>query len=142
MKPISTKTHGMLDYTTGAAMTVLPMMIDCSPATTALLESNGALAGAYSVLTDYELGLVRALPMPAHLAIDAFAGATLLGAAALMTNERPPIRALLAGLGLFEIAAAFMTETEPRDNTRRRRSSSNRQRRSPAGRPMEAATAR
>jgi hypothetical protein len=122
MKPISTKTHGIIDYTTGATMSALPFMMECSPATRALLESNAAAAGVYSMLTDYELGLLKLLPMQAHLVIDAIAGAGLLGAAAVMTSERPQVRAVLAGLGLFGIATAFLTESEPQQSRSRGRS--------------------
>jgi hypothetical protein len=41
------------------------------------LQLAGARATAYSLLTDYELGLVRMPPMPAHLALDAMSGALL-----------------------------------------------------------------
>ena len=40
------------------------------------LAGTGAIA--YSLLTDYELGLMRLLHMPAHLALDAMSGALLV----------------------------------------------------------------
>jgi hypothetical protein len=41
------------------------------------LRLAGGGATAYSLITDYELGLVRLLPMPVHLALDAMSSALL-----------------------------------------------------------------
>jgi hypothetical protein len=78
-----------------------------------VLEAAGIGAGVYSAMTDYERGMVKVLPMEAHLALDALSGAGLMTAAVLLDDERPTVRAMLAGLGAFEIAVASMTATEP-----------------------------
>ena len=104
----------------------------------AALELDRAMGGVLSemiVNAEFRGRIHEVLPMPAHLAIDAIAGAGLLGAAALMTSERPQVRAVLAGLGLFEVAAAFLTEPEPRrDGRGRGRNGSNSRRRRSTGR--------
>jgi hypothetical protein len=41
------------------------------------LQLAGGGATAYSLLTDYELGAMKLLPMPIHLALDAASGALL-----------------------------------------------------------------
>jgi hypothetical protein len=46
-----------------------------------------------------------------HLTLDALSGGMLLGAAAILEGEDPRDRAVLAGVGLFEIVAALSTET-------------------------------
>lgn len=121
MTRISTKTHGTLDYITGATMTALPHMLGSTTAASRLLETAGAGAAAYSMMTDYERGLVRALPMQAHLALDIMSGVTLATFGMMMNEEKPQTRAALIGLGLFEIATAMMTEPEPADKRHGRR---------------------
>ena len=112
MTRISTKTHGLLDYIVGGALTMLPQVVPCTKATARVLEAAGVGAGVYSTMTDYERGMVKVLPMEAHLALDALSGAGLITAAVLLDDERPAVRAMLAGLGAFEIAVASMTSTE------------------------------
>lgn len=79
MRKISTKTHGMLDYLTGATLLAAPktLGLDDVPASARVLRMAGAGAMAYSLITDYELGALKVLPMPAHLALDAASGMLL-----------------------------------------------------------------
>ena len=109
---ISTKTHGLLDYFVGPALAALPQVLDCNKTTARVLRAAGVGAAAYSMLTDYERGVVKALPMEAHLTLDALSGASLITAAMLLNDETPQNRALLAGIGAFEIAMASMTSTQ------------------------------
>src|SRR5215207_9686492 len=108
MHRMSTKTHGLIDYLTGAALMIVPGFMNGTARTRALLQSSGAAALAYSAMTNYERGLVKLLPMRAHLALDALSGATLVTAAGMMEEEDPGVRTALLGVGLFEIAAAAM----------------------------------
>jgi len=79
MRIISTKTHGAIDYLTGAGLLAAPSLLGISdePAAARTLRAAGLAATAYSVLTDYEFGLVRVIPMPVHLAMDAASGVLL-----------------------------------------------------------------
>ena len=113
MMRISTKTHGIIDYVAGSMLTVLPEILKTGPLARMLFRSAGVGAGVYSMTTDYEMGVVKALPMQAHLALDAASGVTMLGAAALLDDETTSTRLAMAGVGLFEIFAALTTETEP-----------------------------
>ena len=110
-KPISTRIHGVLDYMTAAFLHTLPRAMGWSRPVTTLLDAAGASATAYSLVTDYELGAVKALPMKAHLTLDALSGGTLIGAAMIMDDEDPEVRATLAAIGAWEIAAALLTRT-------------------------------
>jgi hypothetical protein len=76
MRVISTRIHGAIDYATGAGMLAAPALLGISdePAAARTLRAAGLVAMAYSLLTDYEFGLVRIIPMPAHLALDAASG--------------------------------------------------------------------
>lgn len=113
MKLFSTRVHGVLDYSSVALLCVLPRALGWSTAVTRLLTGSALATLAYSLLTRYELGLVKILPMPAHLALDGASGALLCGAALALSDEEPGVRAALTGLGLFEITASLTTQTQP-----------------------------
>jgi hypothetical protein len=111
MQKMPTHVHGVVDYVVGATLAILPRALGWTGAPARLLETAGVGAIGYSMLTNYELGLVRLLPMKAHLALDALSGGMLIGAAAMLDDEDDDVRATLAGIGLFEIAAALTSET-------------------------------
>jgi hypothetical protein len=109
---ISTLTHGILDYMTAPALLLLPGLLDWDQHARTVFTAAGAGLLAYSLFTRYELGVYKALPMKAHLTLDALSGAAL-AALPLVLGEETPVNAALCGIGLFEIAAALTTETEP-----------------------------
>ena len=113
VKPISTRTHGVLDYLSVGALCALPRILGWDQKVTTLL--TGAAAGTllYSALTRYELGVVKLLPVPAHLTLDGASGALLCAAPFLFLNEKPPVSAGLVGIGLFELGASLLTQTSP-----------------------------
>jgi hypothetical protein len=113
MKRFSTKTHGVIDYLTAGAMLAVPRAMGWSEKTTQLLTGAALGTIGYSLLTRYELGLVRVLPMKAHLALDALSGAMLCAAPLMLPDEDDGVKRALVGLGLFELAAALTTEAEP-----------------------------
>ena len=106
---VSTKTHGVLDYLSVGTLLALPRALGWGPRPTNLLTGAAVGTLAYSLLTRYELGLVRILPMPGHLALDALQGALLCAAPALLPDEDGSVAAALVGLGAFELAAALST---------------------------------
>lgn len=124
MYRMSTKTHGLIDYLAGAAFMALPKVLGMKGPAAYLLHGAGAGAALYSFFTNYERGVVRVLPMKAHLAMDALSGGMLIGAAAMLDDEADEDRAALAAVGAFEIIAALTTETksstERRDEVARR----------------------
>jgi hypothetical protein len=108
-KPISTKVHGILDYMTAGFLFALPRAMGWDKTVTHLMDMAGVSATAYSLFTRYELGLVRVLPMKAHLTMDALSGAAFLGASAMLDDEDPEVRACLAssrGVSLVGPASA------------------------------------
>lgn len=112
---LSTKAHGMLDYATALTLAVLPRVIGASPKVTALMEGAAAAHAGYALFTDYELGAVRAIPMKGHLMMDGLGAAGLIAAGALMDDEDEGTRLLVAGLGVYELAATLLTKTTPSD---------------------------
>jgi hypothetical protein len=79
LRVIPTQVHGILDYLTGSALLAAPGLLGIKddPRATLTLRLAGVGATAYSLLTDYELGLMRLLSMPTRLALDAMSGALL-----------------------------------------------------------------
>ncbi len=76
--PIGSRLHGALDHLTAASLLAAPLL----PPLRGRFAGRAPMAAggshlAYSLLTDYELGAVRVLPMPVHLAMDAASGALL-----------------------------------------------------------------
>ncbi len=115
MRIVSTKTHGILDYLTGAALLAAPKALgleDVPPSSRALKLAGGG-AAAYSLLTNYELGVVKLLPMPVHLAVDAASGALLASSPWLFGFARNGARYWLPHVlvGAQEILAAATTKT-------------------------------
>lgn len=113
-KLFPTKVHGVLDYSSVVLLSALPRTLGWDQAVTRLLTGSALATLAYSLLTRYEVGAVKVLPMPAHLALDGASGLGLCLAAGLLKSEPRPVRLALLGLGLFEITASLTTETEPR----------------------------
>jgi hypothetical protein len=116
--PISTKTHSMLDYVFGMALPMLPRLLGAKAPARNLMRGVAGTATAQTVMTDFEGGKFGVLPMQAHLANDALVGVALLGASVFLKDESPLVRGALAGLGLFSLGAAFLTEPIPRGKGR------------------------
>jgi len=77
-KIVNTRLHGILDYTT-AFVLVLPWIVDyySKNEDTWKLAAIGGIIFLYSIITDYEFGLIKLLPMKVHLVLDVLI-ATLL----------------------------------------------------------------
>jgi hypothetical protein len=87
MKPISTSVHGILDYVSVGALLAAPRLFGWNSAVRQLLSVAALGTLGYSLMTRYGLGLIKALPMQAHLALDAASGALLC--AAPLSSARP-----------------------------------------------------
>ena len=113
MALFSTKTHGVLDYTTVGTLLVLPRALGWSPMVRTFVTGAALATLGASLLTRYELGLFKLLPMRGHLALDAISGATFAAAPFLFPDEDASVTGTLVGLGVFELVAAFTTDTQP-----------------------------
>src|SRR3712207_6550897 len=112
-RPIDPTLHGVMDYSTGAMLQLLPKALDVEGSTAAkTLRIAGGVHGGYSLFTDYPLGIVKAIPFPVHLGLDT-AWALALGAAPFVTGEWKKGRrhwlphVLLA---LYELGSIAMSE--------------------------------
>jgi hypothetical protein len=72
----------------------------------------GASTLSYSVLTDYELGLIRRISMPMHLWLDAFSG-LLLALSPWLFGFSDIVWAPHLALGMLELGAVMMTDPHP-----------------------------
>ena len=87
-RPVDATLHGVLDYTAGATLlTVLPKLAGIEGTRSARqIRAAGAIHTGYSALTDYPLGVAKAIPYKAHLALDAL-GAVALAATPFLTGQ-------------------------------------------------------
>jgi hypothetical protein len=112
-KPISTKAHGIIDYVTVGKLLVLPHIMGWSKPLTRGVTALALGKLLYTFFTRHEFGVVKKLPMQAHLAMDAASGAALCAMPKLLAED-DDIGACGAccALGLFDIAVAPLTQTE------------------------------
>ncbi len=114
---IPTRVHGVLDYANGAALLAAPELLRTKDEPRATLVSRLAGGGATvsTLMTDFELGAVKAIPVPVHLMLDAVSGALLAGAPWLSGYARGGTRYWLPHtfVGVAEVLAAAATKTEP-----------------------------
>jgi hypothetical protein len=113
-RPIDSTLHGLTDYTVGATLvTAFPWLtrIEGTPAARQI-RTAGAIHAGYSTVTDYPLGVVKALPYKAHLALDAL-GAVALAATPFVTGQFKKGRSQWVphvALCLFELASLAMSD--------------------------------
>jgi len=114
MNFIPTRVHGILDYLVGAFLIAAPWVFGFSwqPVATWTMVILGAGALFYSVVTDYELGLFRILPMKWHLMLDMGSG-LFLAASPWLLGFSEQVALPHVVLGLLEIGAAAMTSRHP-----------------------------
>ncbi len=113
MRFLPTSVHGAIDYLWGVALLAAPWLFgfaDVTAATwTAVVFGAGAIL--YSMLTAYELGVLRLLPMSLHLMLDGAAGALLAASPFLLGfSDRVYLPHVL--FGLFSVVASLVTRME------------------------------
>ena len=112
-KPISPRIHGVLDYTTSAAVAAAPRAMNFPRPARMLFES---LAGGYtglSAATDYPLSLKRLVPFKAHGATElAIAAALPFLPWALGFADHRAARNLCFGLTALTVVVAALTDWE------------------------------
>lgn len=114
MNLINRQFHGVLDYVVGLALIFAPRIfgLDTTTAEGQVPVALGIAAIVYSLLTRYELGLIRVLPFRTHLTLDMVSG--------LLLALSPWLFAFSDGrwvphviVGILEIAVAMMTRKDP-----------------------------
>ena len=114
MRFIPTRIHGFLDYGMGLLLILAPWIFgfaDGGPETwVPVILGIGAIG--YSLFTDYELGMVRAIPMATHLMLDIASG-LVLAVSPWVFGFADDVWVPHVILGFLEIGAGLMTRTTP-----------------------------
>ncbi len=110
-KPISPRVHGVLDYTTSAAVALAPRLMNFPKPARVLCDT---LAGGYTALsavTDYPLAVKRTVPFKAHGAAELAIAAALPAMPWLLgfANHRAA-RNLCFGLAAMTVVVAAFTD--------------------------------
>jgi hypothetical protein len=125
LRIVPTKAHAAVDMATGPALIAAPTLLRMNGNTGATIPPRvvGSLATAYSLLTDYELGLKRVVPMRAHLALDALGGVALAATPFLTGASKKGYRHWLphALIGANEVFLALTTKERPQRARRLRK---------------------
>jgi hypothetical protein len=114
MRFLPTRIHGFIDYLWGILLIAAPHLFGFAGGRTATWVAwiFGAGAILYSLATDYELGPVRLIPMPAHLALDGIAGA-ILAASPWLFGFADQVRWPHLAFGVVSVVASLVTSTHP-----------------------------
>lgn len=114
LRILPTRFHAPIDYVVGCFLIVAPWVFgfyDAEPAMLCFVIAGGA-ALAYSLLTNYELGLFKILSMKIHLTLDLLSGIALAISPWLFGFSDVVFLPHLL-FGIFEIIASLITETIP-----------------------------
>ena len=115
MRVIPTRAHGVMDLVTAGTLLAAPRLLQLEevPRAASILRLAGGGAAVYSMMTDYEFGVVKVLPMSAHLAMDAASGAFLASSPWLFgfADNGPRYWLPHTLVGAFEILAAMTSRT-------------------------------
>ena len=122
---IRSRAHGVLDYVTGVVLIAAPWIFQFNDIAAAKWTAIGVGVAmiASAALTNYELSVVRVIPMHVHLGMDAVMGAFLALSPWLFGFSDEGTNAWLPHVvvGLMEIAVAAMSDPWPeRDDLKRR----------------------
>jgi hypothetical protein len=114
MRFIPTRVHGIVDYVMGVLLIIAPWILGFNRggAETWVPVVLGAGVIVYSLLTRYELGVARVIPMPVHLWLDV-AGGALLAVSPWLFGFADQVWMPHVILGILEIGVAVFTQTAP-----------------------------
>ncbi len=80
---VTRKVHAYLDYPVALALIALPFVLQLgssNPMALWLSVATGVAAFILTVFTDHELGIIRVLPYPLHVAVDFVVGVVFVAA--------------------------------------------------------------
>jgi MFS superfamily sulfate permease-like transporter len=115
MQIIDTKTHGYIDYIFGLTLIAIAYLLNFNSESTPniALCIAGTSAIVYSLFTNYELGVVKIIPMNIHLMLDSLSGIFLAVSPWLLGfSDKVFLPHLL--FGLIEIGTTVITRFKPK----------------------------
>lgn len=117
MRFIPTAVHGIIDYLTGLLLIAAPWLFSFADGSAAqwVPVILGVVVILYSLATDYELGVVRKIPVNMHLMLDMGGGIMLLASPWLFGFSDRVIWPHVV-VGLMEIVVPMLTENQARRN--------------------------
>lgn len=113
MRIIPTRIHGVIDYLVGILYIVLPKVLHWNQPANYFISILGVSIIVYSLLTHYELGAVKWIPMPVHLGLDVLGGLLLIAAPFIFPVAGNGVTTWMVILGLFDLIVPLFTQTEP-----------------------------
>jgi hypothetical protein len=118
MRVISTKVHGMLDYPLGIVLILAPNIFgfsDVGGAAVLIPRIIGVVILLSSLMTKYELGLIKVISMVNHLRLDYLASLLLAASPFIFGfhDEKKGAWVPLVVLGLGYFLASMMTKGAP-----------------------------
>jgi hypothetical protein len=109
---LPTRVHGFLDYVIGLSLVLMAFILGhgAGPQTWLPVVLGGGMI-VYSLLTEYEMGIVPLIGMPYHLILDMLGGALLAGSP-IVFGFAYLVWVPHVVLGLVLMGAAIITQTE------------------------------
>ena len=111
---IPTRIHAVLDYAVSLFLMASPWLLDFHQSGTAtwVVVALGGAAILYTLFTDHEGGIIKRIPMPVHLGLDAAHGLVLAASPWLLgfteTTWKPHLL-----LGVMELAVVLLSRRRP-----------------------------
>lgn len=112
LRVIPTRLHGAIDYLVSVLVLALPFMAGEQGGPRWVFAAVGGAGILYSLITDYEWGGVRLLPMPWHLALDVVFGVAMLALGIILWLSL--LGVISAVIGIAALILAAITELRPR----------------------------
>jgi uncharacterized membrane protein len=118
MKPIDTKAHAVVDYIIGLLLLFMPYMLslDTPEAENNVLYFTGTAVLIYSLITDYDLGLLELIPLPLHFALDMLTG-IILGGSPWLFGFSEKIWLPYVTLGAVMLLLPLLTRAKKQDSS-------------------------
>ncbi len=114
MRFIPTRFHGILDYVVGIVMIASPWLFDFAAggAETWVPVVVGALVLLQTIMTDFEVGIVKMIPMQTHLMMD-FGIGVILALSPWLFGFADQVYLPHVIFGVFSILASLTTHRVP-----------------------------
>ncbi len=109
-RPISTRTHGIIDLIFSGTLFALTFILKWNARARNIALGGAAATLGNTLMTNFEFGAVKVLPMKAHLSIDAGEASVLLSAPKIISDDKWAAR-LLMMMGAMETTVGALTRT-------------------------------
>jgi hypothetical protein len=113
---IPTRVHGALDYLASGVNLAFPWLLGLHDAPWASIvpRIDGVAGASYSLLTDYEFGVFKVLPMPVHLTFDGAKGVFMAASPWLFGFAKKGTRYWLPHvlMGTADVLAAITSKSD------------------------------